>query len=127
MIARTSSTFEHFVKLGTCTPTLMWQERQDPEHPVITYDVAVYTALGGYPDLKERGLKVFYVEDLPTTAVTVQPALNPNTIYFWSVRTRLPDGHVSNWLTYDKTSFVPGGIINRHSNWFGVKTPKVCS
>lgn len=108
------------------TPTVP-PEQSGP--PSISYDVVVHRALQTWnksipPD---RGERVFYTEGVSGTSVQVNPALDPKTKYFWSVRVRASDGRVTPWTTYDKDVNSLWGYSWYRNFWFGIKTPRKCS
>lgn len=128
--------FKDFVKVDSCRPALEWVAVRPealpgmgipaasvPAQADITYDVIVYTALvnAGIP---ERGLPVFEKENIAGTSVVVDSTLRPAKRYLWSVRVRVPDGHVGRWSAYDMHNY----WFDSHAQNFhyGIVTPEDC-
>lgn len=114
-----------FVKAQTCTPIFSWEDFRN-DTATETYDVAVYNALKSKGDVPDRGEQVFYIENLNSTQVQVQPPLQPDKKYFWSLRRHRTDGATATWLVHDPIHVTLLGAIMYKNMWFGVKTPNKC-
>lgn len=120
-----------FVKLETCSPILQWKEmRQGQDLSDKNYDIALYYALtrAGPPELGE---KVFFLENINGTKVTLSQPLAPNTRFLWSIRIRdNVKKTVSGWLVHDVNGSMweaALGMYTFYRNiWPGIKTPSKC-
>jgi hypothetical protein len=87
-------------------PELSWKPAKGE---ALKYDLAIWDSgrkpEEGAPALNGTywGTVVYQREGITGTVHRVESPLNPNTIYFWSVRTR-HDNEVGPWSTYDAWS-----------------------
>jgi hypothetical protein len=98
-------------------PTFQWESHPDAE----TYDFIITDPKAG--SFADGTLKpVYYREALTGTKHRVEEPLTPNTVYFWSVRTRR-GSNVSPWSRYNYS--VETGVHTRTATNqpFRFKTP----
>jgi hypothetical protein len=99
----------------------------------VTYDVAVWESglepgrWASGPSGTYWGTLVYERDGLSGTVHRVESPLKPNTIYFWSVRTR-QGNDVESWSTYDgwwaAIGLVGGGMRGEvHGSPFMFQTP----
>lgn len=84
-------------------PLLSWET--SPEM-LASYDVIIYEVIvdSTKKDLKpERGVKVYYRENVAGNAHIVQAVLRPDTEYYWTFRIRNGED-VSDWASYNYRS-----------------------
>lgn len=86
-------------RVDTLTPTFRW--KVDTKAPS-TYDLAIWDTQLGFR--MKSGLPIYYKEALPQPEHKIEVPLAPNTLYYWSVRSR-SGGKVSAWATYDYYAF----------------------
>jgi hypothetical protein len=102
---------------------MKWQTIDDPQ---VSYDLVVYRGIKtGYGYLS--GEQVYYREHLREGSHRIDQALEPKTVYVWSVRTRKGD-NVSSWSTYDFHRGLKGVLgrgypVQCNNWWWTFRTP----
>ena len=80
-------------------PQLKWQPASESE---VRYDLVIFeTTSSGKP-----GRSVYYREGLEIAEHKVEQPLNPDAVYYWTVRSR-KGPTVSDWSSYDHKLLVP--------------------
>jgi hypothetical protein len=82
---------------ATLQPTFEWTA---PNKSGVSYDLIIYVGTKDPRGFWVPGKKAYYREGITTSRHTVGQPLSPDTLYFWSVRTRFGN-RTSPWATYD--------------------------
>jgi hypothetical protein len=95
---------------ATLQPTFAWMA---PKKPGVSYDLIIYVGAKDPRGFWVPGRTAYYREGLTATRHTIGQTLSPDTLYFWSVRTRLGN-KTSPWATCDdgNPNFSQGGRPN---------------
>lgn len=115
--------------VDSVTPTFVWKS-SDPG--VTTYDLAICVGVAQVVNsillnvVFKPGKQVYYREAIQGTTHRVAEALENNTVYVWSVRTRKGDD-VGPWSTYDFKALAVTPIVTSweagKNLWWPFKTP----
>ncbi len=105
-------------------PTLRWDPT--PEHDV-TYDLIIYKGVKVKTQwwagsIWSEGREVYYRQALKEPEHTVEEPLEPDTVYYWTIRTRRGE-KVSEWASYDYYIWSQFGDLRMNNNHFIFKTP----
>ena len=110
-------------KVDSLHPTLAWKGTTSD---VESYDLIVYSGVyilrSGVTPHYERGVKVYYREGIMGTSHQIEESLEPDTVYLWSVRTRM-GSNLGDWSTYDFTRFMDPPVTMTNQ-WWRFRTPK---
>ncbi len=112
-----------FPLLATLQPEFTWKGSANAEihYDFILYEAATYT-INQVTDFYARGHLAAYAEDIATPSWRPDKPLQPNTRYFWSVRSRNGDV-VSSWSTQTYSSFAIVAWSSGYGQWFQFQTP----
>lgn len=111
-------------------PTLSWEK--DPISET-TYDLIIWKAYGRRSKFDEaigkkdssrmqQGEQVYYIEGLRECSHRVTISLDPDTYYFWSVRSRRGD-KTGDWSYYNYDMVMAGGSFTMRNSPYRFKTP----
>lgn len=110
--------------VDSLTPTFRWEPSKEPG---VTYDFVVYEGIKEETFRKGTkravGRQIYYREGLTGTEHVIEEPLNPDSEYYWSVRTRIGDA-VSQWSIYDYTLFLGTAYMHAGNAPFIFRTPK---
>jgi len=116
---------KEYETVDSLTPTFRWKSDAKSS---CTYDFGIWDVGESLPHgtgtMVMRGPALYYKEALFQPEHTVEIPLGPDTLYFWSVRTRC-DNKVSSWATRDYSRWL---IVasSTGQNWpYSFKTPKI--
>jgi hypothetical protein len=117
-----------FSEVGSLQPELRWKpaKAQGPTYDLIIWDSGLDPEKTLPREGEQLGSVVYQREGLSETSHQVDMPLKPNTLYFWSVRTR-EGSTVGDWSIFDGWTVMAGlvGYIRQelHGLSFGFKTP----
>jgi hypothetical protein len=106
--------------IRTLKPTLEWAPQ---DKPGVSYDLIICLGITNNDGLWIPGKAAYYREGIPTTNATIDRPLRPNTVYVWSVRSRL-EKKTSKWSAYNDAN--PGLFPRsqlRYDIFWPFKTP----
>ena len=114
---------DHGATIETLQPQFEWEESDQKD---VTYDLAVFESdkdpQGGPAKGEELIERVLYREDIKETTYQFEKKLEPNKVYYWSVRIRKGD-KVGTWSTVQKQVFT-GLTYHRRTRNFTFTTPE---
>jgi hypothetical protein len=112
--------------VDSLTPKFVWSKSDEPG---VTYDFAIFNVTYPHrsfssppPPYPQTGQPIYYRTALLTNEHIVEVALNPDTYYAWTVRTRV-DNRVSPWSTVTIIAGGPTSSTSRTGYYFPFKTP----
>lgn len=100
-------------------PTLRWEPSPEPD---VTYDLIIYKGVK-VRSIWSEGREVYYRQGLKEPEHKIEEPLKPDTVYYWSIRTRRGE-KVSEWAGYDYFIWSQFGSMRMNNNHFIFKTPK---
>jgi hypothetical protein len=111
---------EPLTTIGTLKPAFVWT---GPTTPGVSYDLIIRLGIVNNDGLWVPGKAAYYREGIPTTTHTLVQPLLPNTVYVWSVRSRLGK-RTSKWASYNDAdpSLFPRSQL-RYDIFWPFKTP----
>ncbi len=100
-------------------PTFRWKPAADA---TARYDFVIFEGYGSEGEV--LGNKVYYREGLQQPEHTLEVSLQPDRVYYWSVRVRRGE-EVSEWSRFDWSNWapVPGGSYYAEYPFFTFRTP----
>lgn len=119
--------------VDSLSPTFRWEpDVEDPHtYDLAIWDVGSFAQKGIWPTTayvpmgnKEPGPQVYLKENIPVAEHTLEVALAPDTLYLWSIRTRLDD-KVSDWATYDFHVYWTDTVESGQGWYYLFKTPEM--
>ena len=122
----------NFKGVDSLQPELQWQSAsgQNLQYDLIIWETTwggVISSKVGKPLYLQKGRVVYYKESIQGNSHKIDVTLEPDTYYFWSVRTRT-ENTLSDWSTYEykRTLFwlIGGHTVECHNSPFRFKTPK---
>jgi hypothetical protein len=113
-------------RVDSLQPTFEWVARSEPS---VTYDFAIYDCIRGKVVLLTQqphvvGMQCYYREGLPSATHTLEVPLQPDRLYYWSVRVR-SQGKPGPWARFDWNALGGWGGYTKATNcYFLIRTPK---